>query len=266
MSALRMPSATSSSTSSSRAVSPAGFSRVDGPRAAPEIADSALPEHAADAVGGRPRAEPLQLRQAPAKRRLVRAARAARAPLRTGSRARATASPPPPARRPARDGTARRGRVAAADLAMTGAPAPVAQLADRPRVGAVLERERERPLRLGGDELGLARQPVRLGARSRDRREPLHLAASTARAPAPRRAAPTDRPSPRRARSSPSTTSDVILLGTTTPGRSRTEAAQSAASSHRPSLEPATAPASPLMYSRHESRSRSRQYAIPSSR
>ena len=175
--ALRRPSTTSPSTSSSRRVRPAGFARVSGrgpllSSRTPLLAQRLAPR------GPRPaaRAEPLQLGEAGAEVIVPRRSRAARAPPRTDSRARAHSRAAAAgvaleleperlgARRPPPSGSTKPAR------RRQSVSSPIAQ-----RV-AVLEREAERALGLAADELGLAGEPVRLGARSRDGRESLQLA------------------------------------------------------------------------------------------
>ena len=146
-----------------------------------------------------------RLERAPPRRR----PRPARAPPRTGSRARATLR----RRRRASPASCSRygsaihvGRV----VERAGLPLPVGELAARTRGGASRARADTRPRVLGGAPLAVAGEPGRLRARGVDVAEPLEVPArprELERLVERARAAPG---SPRRARTRPSATSAVI--------------------------------------------------------
>ena len=206
ISALRSPSARSGSTSSWRAVRPAGFSRVcgRGPRGTPRSPSSRSRRAAIAAAGRAPSCWRRVERQAQrarvirideGKRRVVRAAagratcprRACQSPLQLHRGRALPRSPEGQTRTPAR----RRQR----------ASSPVNS---EPRK---VDGEVERPLRLCGDRVRSPFQPQRLGARRRCRGEELEVADVIGDAPAPRRAAASTWGSPRRARTSARTSS-----------------------------------------------------------
>src|SRR4051794_25778939 len=194
ISALRSPSATSATTSSSRAVSPAGFSRVAarGPRrvsraprsrsargmrrggaAAPAPrGPAALAERARDAAGGRVRAEALELGQA-APPRIVVVGMAEGEGRLIGA---AHRDPPLGGRRPLAGELELEGLghgVGLEGVHEAGPAAPHVQLAAGPAVDLL---EGERRLGLGRDGLVLAGEPARLGAGTGHRGDALHLA------------------------------------------------------------------------------------------
>ena len=176
ISALRSPSAISATTSSSRAVRPAGVLARRRARALADIAGAALAQRRA------PRGSWRGGRRGAAARRARRAAHPpsrcarARAPPRRDSRARARSRPPPRAVAVrARGGTAPRRPCGRTGSSIPARRRQSEQLAGGARVAPV-ERERERERGLRVDRVGLAREPVRLGARRGDRAQALQLA------------------------------------------------------------------------------------------
>ena len=180
--------------------------------------------------GGAERAAARRGRGAAAPRRRRRRARA---PPRTGSPARPSARRPARTRPRARARTARRRRASS----VSSTPARRRQHASSPitQRRAAAPRERERLLGLGHDPRAVAGQPRRLGARHRDRLDAAGAPARRARAP--RRAAPTDRGSPRRARRRPITVSARITGSDDARCPRMTSAAVSAASVPAPAVE-----------------------------
>ena len=191
ISALRRPSATSASTSSSRAVSPLGFSRV---AACGPWRRSAHPSARRRARRSRRYAgAPSRCSSSRPRRRRPRL-RCRRAPARThrGSRARPTASPPAPARRRACARTAlpRRPR-RAARRALRGAATTRSSPAPHGCCCAASQIEHDR--RLEPDQMRLTSQPARLRAGERHGQQALQLAGGRGERSTPRRAASTDR-------------------------------------------------------------------------
>ena len=173
ISALRMPSASSASTSSSRPVRPAGFSRVRARGRPLQPARAALAQAPCDDRGRRPSAECQQLAVRLAQRGLI---------VGVGQRERGivrAALLAPQLRGPlALTGDREAVQIVDSGRGLgqkPGPPPPAGELAQAQRF-LQLDRERERMVRFGRDRVRSSFQPARLRARRRSRRESLQLA------------------------------------------------------------------------------------------